>query len=148
MQLFRSAGIEPSLETFDNRLQLQKLTYLLEVFGMDLGFRFNWYLHGPYNRFVTKVLFDSDKAESEREVEDVFTNEKKKLSILKEFLGSDINSSRTLELIVSLHYLLVLGKRSGVKDEQIVKQLHDLKPYFSEEEILYYCKRIRSFIPM
>ncbi|MGH9921784.1 MAG: hypothetical protein ACRD38_03430, partial [Nitrososphaerales archaeon] len=116
-------GIKPDLGTFSKRKQLQKLTYLIEAFGIDLGFRFSWYLHGPYDSRLTSVLYNDDKYESERPVADHYENEEENIIRLKEFLGSDINSSRSLELIGSILHLLVVAKRTGKKEEDAVKRL-------------------------
>lgn len=144
-QLFEKLDVNPSLETFANRKLLQKLTYLIEVFGIDFGFRFSWYLHGPYDRGLTAVLY-GDFGESQREVQDDFPKEDEKLEKLKKFLGSDIHSSRTLELIVSLHYLNHIGKKSGMCDDEIINQLLYLKSHFTKDEAKYYLKRIKEFI--
>ena len=40
------------------RMKLQPIIYLIEAFGIDLGFRFNWFLHGPYDIHLTRRLYD------------------------------------------------------------------------------------------
>lgn len=146
IQLFEKLEVDPSLDSFANRKLLQKLTYLIEVFGIDLGFRFSWYLHGPYDRNLTAVLYDDRGGESEIEIQDQFPQEDEKLAKLKKFLGRDIYSSRTLELIVSLHYLNHVGKKSGMCDDEIVSELLHLKPHFTREEATYYLKRINELV--
>lgn len=146
IQLYEGLGITPSLGNFSSRKQLQKLTYLIEAFGIFLGFRFSWYLHGPYDRKLTAVLYDDNRDESDRDVSDTFPNEKKILKKLKEFLGRDIHSSRTLELIVSLHYLDYIGQKQRMSDEQIIDRLIELKPQYTKDESKYYLKRIREYL--
>ncbi len=146
IQLYGGLGVTPSLENFSSRKQLQKLTYLVEAFGIFLGFRFSWYLHGPYDRKLTAVLYDDNRDESDRDVLDTFPNEKKILKKLKEFLGRDIHSSRTLELIVSLHYLDYIGQKQEMSDEQIINRLIELKPQYTKDESKYYLKRIREYL--
>jgi len=147
-ELCNALGVEPDLSTFQNRKQLQKLTYLFEIFGLDLGFRFSWYVHGPYNRNLTTVLYNDDEAESTRPVADHFENEKEKLELLKRFLGRDVHSSRALELIGSLHYILTATKNEQKSDEEILQILLDLKPQFSEGETRYYLNKIRETVPV
>ncbi|MGQ0791479.1 MAG: hypothetical protein ACT4NJ_04545, partial [Nitrosopumilaceae archaeon] len=67
-QLCNKLGVEPDISTFSKRKQIQKLTYLLEVFGFDLGFKFSWYVHGPYDSRLTSVLYNDDPQELNREV--------------------------------------------------------------------------------
>lgn len=46
-------------KSFDDRLKLQKTVYLLERgFDVDLGYRFNWYLHGPYSPPLAREAFE------------------------------------------------------------------------------------------
>lgn len=145
--LFDNLDIKHDLDSFENRKQLQKLTYLIEVFGVDLKFRFHWYVHGPYDKRLTAVLYDDTPESSGREVKSVYPNEQKNLAKLKDFLGSDIHSSRNLELIVSLHYIMQVGKRDNLtEDDKIIRQLLDLKPQFNESEARFYLKRIREFL--
>jgi len=134
IQLYEGLGITPSLRNFSSRKQLQKLTYLIEAFGIFLGFRFSWYLHGPYDRKLTAVLYDDNRDESDRDVLNTFPNEKKILKKIKEFLGRDIHSSRTLELIVSLHYLDYIGQKQKMSDDQIIDRLIELKPQYTKDE--------------
>lgn len=146
-QLCNEVGVEPDLSTFPKRKQLQKLTYLFQAFGMDLNFNFSWYIHGPYDSSLTKVLYDNNNKEtSERKVPDTFENEKQKLNELKIFLGRDIQSSRALELIASLHYIVNNIKNDEQSDQEIVDKLLELKPQFSEGETRFYLKKIREFL--
>ena len=45
---------------FDGRLRLQKTIQLLQSFGIDLGYRYNWYLRGPYCPELAKDGFKLD----------------------------------------------------------------------------------------
>lgn len=147
VQLYKELGVEPHLDTFASRKQLQKLTYLIEAFGIFLGFQFSWYLHGPYDRKLTAVLYgDDDGKESARQVPDTYPNESEIIKKLKEFLGRDVHFSRTLELIVSLHYLDYLGRRQNMKDDEIIDQLVSLKPQYTKDEARHYLKRIHQFM--
>lgn len=145
-QLCKEMGVEPNIESFSGRKQMQKLTYLFEAFGIDLGFRFSWYVHGPYDSRLTRVLYDDDPGYSGRQVQDKFEKEEEKLRALKKFLGRDVHSSRVLELISSLHYLLLVAQPKKVDNDTIINNLLDLKPQFSEGEARYYLKKIKETI--
>lgn len=41
------------LSNFDDRLIFQKTIYLLQSFGINLGYPFSWYLRGPYSPPLT-----------------------------------------------------------------------------------------------
>lgn len=97
--------------SFDNRLKLQKFTYLLQsMFNLNIGYEFNWYHYGPYCMELTKDAFNISFEEipqikfGETEAEDRF----------KEFLsfveGKDNN---WLEIASSIHFLKRLGCCKG-----------------------------------
>ncbi len=52
-----AAGVRLSVETFDERLILQKAVYLLQSAGIHMGYRFRWYLKGPYSPDMTADAF-------------------------------------------------------------------------------------------
>ena len=44
-----------SMASLEDRKKFQKTIYLLQAFGIDLGYEFIWYLHGPYSPELTRV---------------------------------------------------------------------------------------------
>ena len=52
-----SAGESLKLELFEDRLALQKVTYLLQEAGVVLGYDFTWYVRGPYSPSLTKDAY-------------------------------------------------------------------------------------------
>lgn len=144
----RYLGVSPNMETFPQRKKAQKLAYLLEVFGINIGFRFNWYLHGPYSSDLTQVLYDAKRAKSSVPELQLNINEqdKRKMENLKRFLGQDINSAETLELLVSLHYLLEATRRENVLDEEALIILKERKPFFNDNEIQHCYSKVKQLL--
>jgi hypothetical protein len=132
----KGLGIEPTLETFAQRKAIQKLVYLLEVFGVDLNFRFGWYLHGPYSSSVTHVLYDNaDVLKTAADQSALSGDERAKIAELRSFLGDDLQSPDSLELLVSMHFLLSAAKKSGYNAKDALDTLRKLKPGFSEQQV-------------
>src|SRR5690349_21463644 len=50
-------SVRLDLSTFEQRLLIQKKTYLAQLTGFDLRYRFAWYVHGPYSRQLTYDVF-------------------------------------------------------------------------------------------
>ena len=46
-----------SMEHFNDRLRFQKTVHLLQSFGIDVGYPYNWYVRGPYCPELTTVGF-------------------------------------------------------------------------------------------
>jgi uncharacterized protein YwgA len=52
--------------SFNDRLIFQKTIYLLQAFGLYLGYYFSWYIHGPYSTTLTRDGFALIDKYSER----------------------------------------------------------------------------------
>lgn len=104
------------IDQFDDRLILQKAIYLAQATGVDLGYYYRWYLHGPYcpalakDGFAIKVELEQKIDESKRwHLDESSAN---KLDRLRPLLAeSDRRAlSRKLELLASVHFLVDRGQ--------------------------------------
>jgi hypothetical protein len=50
-------GLPARLDSFSDRLVLQKAIYLAQAAGVLLGYGYNWYLRGPYSPSLTRDAF-------------------------------------------------------------------------------------------
>lgn len=55
-------GIPDEIETIDDRKRVQKAVYLAQLTGVDLSYRFGWYLMGPYSPTLTKDYYSLAEA--------------------------------------------------------------------------------------
>lgn len=130
------------LDTFAKRFDLQKRVYLAQVCGGDLGYRYGWYLHGPYCRALTAdaFLLRDEIADGERDYEKytLRDNVSKRLaratrlsSLPGNFHGTDAD---WLELLASLHYLRHIAYCPGGERPDFDKAfelLAETKPQFA-----------------
>ena len=82
MACLQALGIEPKMKQFNDRKKMQKITYFLPLFGIDVGLdvnSYNWYLHGPYSPEVTHTLFDIVKNPDNVQLSKLTTIEKEKI---------------------------------------------------------------------
>ena len=143
----RVLGLNPNMDTFNERKKLQKVVYLLDkVFGMNFKVSYDWYLHGPYSPEVTKILFDViEGRQLARSGPDVLSGKDlRRIDQMKSFLGDDLNSNDRLELLVSLHFLMQSPEDPNVTQEDIIAFLKKKKPYFTDEEIFEAIDRLRT----
>lgn len=125
-------GIDVS--SFEGRLCLQKHVYLLQLFGVDLGYRFSWYLHGPYSPSLTEIAF-----EVERNRDTI--SERAKCAKLQPWAArllheyrdwvtrtrpADVSLAMWLEILASLHYLRHITPRLRTSETTKEKVVHDL----------------------
>ncbi len=131
---------------FLSRKILQKKMYLLQLTGVDLGYRFNWYLYGPYCPALASDTFAlRDEIRYDQEFNDYELNSKTrgKLDILKGIAEpcGEVQASEPewLELLASLHYLKHIAYWPGKAHpdfEQVFEKLGDSKLHFKDKKKL------------
>ncbi len=142
--LFDQLGVEPSLDSFGGRRKIQKLVYLSEALGVDMGFTFTWYIWGPYSPDLTKVMFDKERGtSSDFKTSSGILN---KIEKLKNILGADIDSSDNLELIASLHYIFVLANATKKSEKEALQLFYAEKPQFTKEKVAKYLPKVKEII--
>lgn len=121
---------------FEDRLEMQKVVYLLQNMGISVGdYKFMWYKHGPYSQILQNDILnlynidDIDiefSSDAKREIEAL------KNAIFKDNLKYDI--SKWVECLGSLHYIKENILPSSAKEEDILEELVDRKPYLNNDE--------------
>jgi uncharacterized protein YwgA len=134
------------IDKFNERKVLQKKIYLLQLTGIDLGYRYNWYLHGPY---CPALANDTFTLREETKYDDEFDNYELNAKTKSKFDKLDIIISMTdamtsnkpewLELLASLHYLKHIAywpKKDNPDFEEVFEKLKKTKPHFSNKKKL------------
>ncbi len=134
------------IDDFRSRKILQKKIYLLQLTGIDLGYRYNWYLYGPYCPALandTFTLRDEIKYDNEFNTYELNSRTKSRLDILRRVVGlpetPTTNEPEWLELLASLHYLKHIAYWPGKMNpdfEEIFKKLGESKPHFQDKREL------------
>ncbi|MCD4845084.1 MAG: hypothetical protein K8R25_11425 [Methanosarcinales archaeon] len=101
---------KPDMSTFDNRIRLQKIIYLLQSSGMSMGYGYNWYVKGPYSSPLTHDLYEiAESTEIYENNENIkFKDHEKIVSNLEKFrvfLGEYADNVKYLEVFTSIHYI-------------------------------------------
>ena len=113
--LMEELAITPEIKTVRERKTVQKAVYLGQAAGVDLGYRYNWYIMGPYSPSLTRDYFAlneslsaDDDASGQFELQE---SVKSRLERIKPLMGPPpgvtLSTPDWLELLASLHYLLV-----------------------------------------
>jgi len=122
-------------------LVLQKASYLAQAAGVNLGYYFSWYLHGPYCSSLAKDAFAmSDELDARSDELDGWQLDQGTISTLARVLAL-IGDSRVqepakrLELLASVHFL-VARKGFSASDISILTQaLQRFGKNFDESEV-------------
>ncbi len=97
-----------NMDTFDGRLRFQKKVQLLQSFGFDLGYDYNWYLRGPYSPELTKDGFKLKNIINnipKLVIEFADDNDQHRYNRFKEFLKDKKNDQDKLEIAASITFL-------------------------------------------
>lgn len=126
-------GRYPDLNIHDDRLNIQKLTYILKSIGLPFDYRFNWYIKGPYSPTLASEAFGYvERGMSEVKLSQGDTQV---VSNLKSTFSSDISSPGKLELYASLLFIKN-QKKLSFRDQMLADKLVSLKPWFTREDAL------------
>lgn len=94
------------MDTFEDRLILQKRIYLLQALGLFLGYRFNWYVHGPYSPDLTREAFKLVPIFKQvRKVKFAKERSERRFDEYLRFLGKRKDDGDWLEQLACAHFL-------------------------------------------
>jgi len=142
MVYLRNLGLSSGLDTFADRIRVQKVVYILKQFGADFNFGYTWYIRGPYSPSLTRTLFNATDEEVQTAREPT-VEELRTLNEARNFLGGDFYSPERMELIASLIYLIKHGPENGLTSMgKILSFLREQKPQYSPDQIDEVWRRI------
>ncbi|MEZ0606175.1 hypothetical protein ACAX43_29220 [Paraburkholderia sp. IW21] len=138
LKLALEAADQPmDVNTLDERMRLQKAVYLLQAAGASLGYRYSWYLKGPYSTALTQDYFalaeakqQGDDAAGQRSLKpEVLERIKAAAQVLrKPAAARPLSLPNWLELLASLHYLATSEHFEG---ERLKRELSRRKPHLA-----------------
>ncbi|MCJ8307344.1 MAG: hypothetical protein HRU07_09880 [Nitrosopumilus sp.] len=101
--LFRSIGKPISMDMFDDKLEVQKIVYLAQTYGINLEYPFEWYIRGPYCKQVSErahQILDNNITPT-----DFAGLDEVRVAKFGQILQPYINNTEWLEIAGSLVYL-------------------------------------------
>jgi len=125
---------EFDLNSFENRLKLQKFVFLLRSAGLDLGYNYSLYLRGPYSPEVARDAFSIQNWQSIRPVRFGTSEYETKFDELLEFLDPHKNDIIWLEIVSTI--LLISELHKNESKEAVIDHFLIVKPKFGKEEII------------
>ena len=121
------------MANFKGRLTLQKTVYLLQSFGLDLGYEFTWHLHGTYcialardGLAIEEIAPGMPKIPIKMEDDGM----QRRYAEFKEFLDGKKHDPSMLEIASSICYLAGIGMEKG----EILRLVEDKRPRLREEQ--------------
>ncbi|MBI2675366.1 MAG: hypothetical protein HYX24_02825 [Candidatus Aenigmarchaeota archaeon] len=135
------------MSSFNDRLKLQKITYIIISAGINLDYKFGWHLRGPYSSLLASDGFMlSNNSQSYIDVGYRIPEYcQKKIEEVRENFGSDLSDTsdtNMMELYSSILYIVNRGEK--ISDEKIIQYVKNRKPWFDEQTIKKALDKIRD----
>lgn len=127
-----------NMKTFSDRLRFQKTVQLLQAFGVDLGYNYNWYLSGPYCPSLAKDGYELAKVIHKIPKLDLeFANNTLAASYaaFKDFIHDKKGDPDQLEIAASICFL---HRQKNLDEATILRLTEGKKQRFTKED----CERI------
>lgn len=102
--LFSGINKQLSMEKFDDKLEVQKITYVAQEYGIDLGYTFEWNRRGPYCQQVSVDAHTVLDSEIKNDAQSAGLD-KAKVEKFASFMKPYIDDTEWLEIAASLIYL-------------------------------------------
>ena len=129
-------GREIDLDVFEEKLTIQKATYITQQLGMRWDYVYGWYVRGVYSSKLTVDLYEQknlnpayEPAAEEKAVMERIRPIKTLFSGLSEFK----NMQDAYELVSTIVY--AKKHKQMTKKEEITGFTKNVKPWFSDEHI-------------
>ena len=129
------------IDFFMDRLIMQKTVYLAQAAEVNLGYFYQWYLHGPYSPSLTRdefaVAADIASGMDDSEGWKLDESSSQRLERIRAIFSEPDRDklARKLELLASVHFLIDRKQVSKVDTGRILTTLKQFKKDFSEEDV-------------
>lgn len=130
-------------KTFDDRLISQKKIYLLQSLGTDLGYEYNWYVHGPYSPSLTNYIYNNIDVLSATDfssyrLSETADNNSNLVNGLDDLKEEGLSTPSWYELLASLLFIKNNSSGWGVSDiNSIFEKLIFYKPQYNKKQCRY-----------
>jgi uncharacterized protein YwgA len=132
-------GIPSTVATMAARKSMQKGVYLGQCAGVDLGYRFGWYIKGPYSPALANAYYELNEslASGETPGRNLRNDLRQRLAPVRNALRlpEDVGLSNDdwLELLASLHYLMQVRRLDIEAAGEVIRtKKNRLFPYVDE----------------
>ena len=136
---------------FTDRLIMQKAVYLSQAAGVNLGYYYHWYLHGPYSPSLTRdefaVAMDISAGLDESIGWKLDESSSKRLERIRPIFWEPErdNLARKLELLASIHFLIDRKQVSKVDASRITVILERFNKDFSEQDVRKAMEELKAY---
>ena len=148
----QAAEVPLTVATADDCLILQKATYLLQCAGVRLGFRFRWYMRGPYSpetiAAALGVIREGQSAHAELQgwkLDDASKQRIDRLNSLFSKGDGKAEQTRHLELLGSVLFLINTNQVKAKDAEETFSILRRYSKKYDASDVRKAVKELRKY---
>lgn len=108
-----------NMNSFSNRLKLQKMIYLMQAHGLNIGYSYGLYLYGPYSKELARDGFAMPDIKTVPKVVFEKPEDAANFKKFKALIDSKKNDDTWLEIASSIHILKKLEK----SDSEVINMI-------------------------
>ena len=122
--------------SFQKRMKMQKLIFLLQEAGLSIGdYNFYWYKHGPYSQQLQNDILSTSTTDNyhinySETASDIISKIKYVLN-----MPTDYSTDIWAECLASLQYLRSNVFSINTPDDDIIKEWQKRKPHLNNQEL-------------
>lgn len=120
------------MNDFNDRLKLQKFIYLIQECGLNLGYDFKLYLHGPYCTLLTRDGFEMPEVSRCKKVSFGNPDKEKIFLELLNFINNHKDNPEEMEILASL--ILFHRLNNKAEDKELIELVRTKDIKFKEKE--------------
>jgi uncharacterized protein YwgA len=140
LAVLKCLKVSSSLSTFNDRLRMQKVVFLLQKMGLQTRWNFSWYLRGPYSSDLAHALFENNlqqvsKGEFNRET-------LRAIERVKSCFKLESMSVADLEAAASILYVADQCKKPWESESQLADETLSKKPMLNRSIVATYVSKL------
>ena len=132
-------GIKLDADSFDSRIRMQKLAYLLGILsGKEFTKDFSMYIRGPYSKELADYYYGNKHQSREKlpKIDSAFEKELDRVRFVKDL------TTKQLEIMATLQRLREVGN----DEDDAIKKILVMKPYLNIEEVMNGLNNLKGFM--
>jgi uncharacterized protein YwgA len=141
----KELGLTPNVDSFEDKLKIQKIVCLLELMGEDISYKCSLYIRGPYSPGLTKDLYENRKEVESLKTSYTLSSEDIEKAVRIKEATADGLDSKMLEIISTY---LFLERKLNKDYKNALIELKKLKPFYSDIQIAVGVSRSKLLFPI
>jgi hypothetical protein len=136
----RRLGLGTNVDTFEQRLIIQKAVYLLQHFGLPVDWNYFWYIRGPYSTELARAMFGGRTALTQKELDQIAPKVTLAVGALTKYLSPASMTSEDLEAAATILFIGEKSFHARTSPAHLVNEVIRYKPKLAHPTVRKYVR--------